>query len=156
MEVQLNTDAEINQFIDNVNKKSKIVVSEIKEQFLEDELPWVIGFSGGKDSTAVLQLVFSVIAELPIDKRNKEFHVLSNDTLVENPNVVDYLDKQLEKIEKFGKNELYRHNPDAFQTTKEVPKLENTFWLNLIGKGYPSPNKWFRWCTQRMKIRPTY
>ncbi|MCB1194024.1 MAG: DNA phosphorothioation system sulfurtransferase DndC, partial [Leptospiraceae bacterium] len=27
--------------------------------------------------------------------------------------------------------------------------------LNLIGKGYPSPNKWFRWCTQRMKIRPT-
>ncbi len=25
----------------------------------------------------------------------------------------------------------------------------------MIGKGYPAPNKWFRWCTDRLKIRPT-
>lgn len=154
-QINLNTDTEIKEYISNINKKSKIATSEIKEQYLEDNLPWVIGFSGGKDSTAVLQLVFSAISELPRDKRNKEIHVLSNDTLVENPNVIEFLNKQLEKIEKFGKDELYNHNPDFFQSIKVVPKLENTFWLNLIGKGYPSPNKWFRWCTQRMKIRPT-
>jgi len=38
---------------------------------------------------------------------------------------------------------------------KVTPKLEDTFWVNLIGKGYPSPNRWFRWCTERLKINPT-
>ncbi|MEJ0106151.1 MAG: DNA phosphorothioation system sulfurtransferase DndC [Bacteroidota bacterium] len=33
--------------------------------------------------------------------------------------------------------------------------MENTFWVNLIGKGYPAPNNSFRWCTERLKISPT-
>jgi DNA sulfur modification protein DndC len=34
------------------------------------------------------------------------------------------------------------------------PDITDTFWVNLIGRGYPSPNKWFRWCTERLKIKP--
>ena len=34
------------------------------------------------------------------------------------------------------------------------PKLNDTFWVNLIGRGYPSPNTQFRWCTDRLKIHP--
>ena len=36
-----------------------------------------------------------------------------------------------------------------------TPNIEETFWVNLIGKGYPAPNTKFRWCTERMKIRPS-
>lgn len=142
-------------FLEQTFEKAKAVIEEIKAQYLEDSIPWVIGFSGGKDSTAVLQLIFYALSELPKEKLNKEIHVLSNDTLVENPNVVNFLDFQLQKIHESGKNELFAHNPKLFNVVKVTPKLEDTFWLNLIGKGYPSPNRWFRWCTERMKINPT-
>jgi DNA sulfur modification protein DndC len=36
-----------------------------------------------------------------------------------------------------------------------MPNLENTFWVKLIGLGYPAPNKFYRWCTERLKIDPT-
>ncbi len=135
--------------------KLNLIKQNITEQYLEDSIPWVIGFSGGKDSTATLQLIFDALGELPREKLTKEVHVLSNDTLVENPKVVDFLDRQLAKIEEVGKKKLFAHRPDLFYVIKTTPKLEDTFWLNLIGKGYPSPNRWFRWCTERMKIAPT-
>lgn len=128
---------------------------EIKKQYLEDSIPWIIGFSGGKDSTALLQMVFNALLELTPAQLTKEVHVLSNDTLVENPKVVQFIDQQLEKILLAGKMQLFPHNPKLFQVHKTTPKLEDTFWLNIIGKGYPSPNRWFRWCTERMKINPT-
>jgi len=34
------------------------------------------------------------------------------------------------------------------------PTVEESFWVNMIGRGYPPPNRTFRWCTQRMKIDP--
>jgi len=133
----------------------KSILSEIQKIYLSDTTPWVIGFSGGKDSTTVLQMVFYALSALPKKKLSKEVHVLCNDTLVENPAIVSYVNKQLSMIEIFGKTVLFKHNPDLFKVVKVKPKLEDTFWVNLIGKGYPSPNRWFRWCTERMKINPT-
>ena len=127
----------------------------IKQQYLDDEIPWVLCFSGGKDSTALLQLVFNSLVSLPREKLNKEVHVLCNDTLVENPSIVKHVDEQLELIEEWGKRSLYKHNPDLFHVVKVKPSLQDNFWVNLIGKGYPSPNRWFRWCTKRLKIKPT-
>ena len=80
------------EFLFSVQKITGEILEEIKSQYLEDTTPWIIGFSDEKDSTAVLQLVFHALAELPPQKRQKEIHVLSNDTLVENPNVVRFLD----------------------------------------------------------------
>lgn len=141
--------------LSKVYSTTEEIIDEIKEQYLDDAIPWVVGFSGGKDSTAVLQLIFYALSELSSSDLTKEVHVLSNDTLVENPNVVKFLDEQLDRIRVAGKTELFAHNPDLFSVFKSTPKLEDTFWLNLIGKGYPSPNRWFRWCTERMKINPT-
>ena len=138
-----------------VTHETEKIIHEIQSQYLEDSLPWIVGFSGGKDSTAVLQLIFEALSELNPSELKKEVHVLSNDTLVENPNVVRFLDNQLQRIEEAGKNKLFYHDPKLFHVAKVTPKLEDTFWLNLIGKGYPSPNRWFRWCTERMKINPT-
>ena len=133
----------------------KAILSEIQEVYLANAIPWVIGFSGGKDSTTVLQMVFYALSALPRRKLSKAIHVLSNDTLVENPAVVTYVNEQLRKIENAGKAELFKHNPELFSVVRVTPKLEDTFWVNLIGKGYPSPNRWFRWCTERLKINPT-
>ena len=135
--------------------KIKSIQTTIQEQYLADDTPWVIGYSGGKDSTAVLQLVLYALAKLPVEQRRKEIHVLSNDTLVENPAVADYVDQQLRLIERVGKTKLFAHEPRLFQVFKSIPKLEDRFWINLIGKGYPSPNRLFRWCTERLKINPT-
>jgi len=131
------------------------ILSEIQELYLADNTPWIIGFSGGKDSTTVLQMIFYALSALSKERLSKEIHVLFNDTLVENPAIVSYVDEQLGKIETAGKNELFKYNPELFNVVKVIPKLEETFWVNLIGKGYPSPNRWFRWCTERVKINPT-
>ncbi len=135
--------------------KIRHITKEVQEQYLIDTTPWIIGYSGGKDSTALLQIVMYALAKLPPEKLTKPVHVLTNDTLVENPAIVEYVDQQLSAIEKSGKSRLFRHKPGLFQVAKVVPKIEDRFWINLIGKGYPSPNRWFRWCTDRMKISPT-
>ena len=126
------------------------IKDEIKDQYLADERPWIIGFSGGKDSTAVLQLVWYALRELPEEKRTKEVHVVCNDTLVENPKVVQWIDTNLDNIAKQAEKENL-----PFIVAKTTPELEDSFWVNLIGKGYPAPNSTFRWCTERLKINPT-
>lgn len=137
--------------------KEKInhTIKEIQEQYLADDTPWIIGYSGGKDSTAMLQLVMYALAKLPKEYLSKKVHVLSNDTLVENPAIVNYVDNQLKMINNAGKKHLFPHFKELFEAVKVTPKLEDRFWLNLIGRGYPSPNRWFRWCTDRLKISPT-
>lgn len=136
-------DEKFHIFIDNT-------VKEISRAYLNDQMPWVVGFSGGKDSTAVLQLVFRSLAQLPKKKVQKPVHVVCSDTLVEAPYVVGYIDRVLADIER-GAKKLGL----PITVNKVVPELEDTFFVNLIGKGYPSPNRWFRWCTERLKIKPT-
>lgn len=130
--------------------KISFIVEEIKDQYLADDRPWIVGFSGGKDSSMLLQLVWTALREIPENKRTKTVHVVCNDTLVENPKIVEWIDHSLENIEKqAGREKL------PITVAKTTPILEDTFWVNLIGKGYPSPNTSFRWCTERLKIKPT-
>lgn len=130
--------------------KIPFIVEEIKDQYLADDRPWIVGFSGGKDSSMLLQLVWTALREIPENKRTKTVHVVCNDTLVENPKIVEWIDLSLENIEKqAGREKL------PITVAKTTPILEDTFWVNLVGKGYPSPNTSFRWCTERLKIKPT-
>jgi DNA sulfur modification protein DndC len=130
--------------------KASYIKEEIKDQYLLDNRPWIVGFSGGKDSSTLLQLVWYALRELPKNKLKKEVHIIANDTLVENPKVVQWLDKTLDNIESAALKEKL-----PFKVVKTTPELENSFWVNLIGKGYPAPNNTFRWCTERLKITPT-
>ena len=59
------------------------LTQEIRALYLSDANPWVIGYSGGKDSTAILQLVWWAIRKLPPEQRQKTIHVITTDTLVE-------------------------------------------------------------------------
>lgn len=124
--------------------------AEVRELYLADEVPWIIGYSGGKDSTATLQLVWMAIAGLPVDQRKKTVHVISTDTLVENPVVSAWVGQSLATIKKASAAQSIPITPH-----KLTPKIENTYWVNLIGKGYPAPRHLFRWCTERLKINPS-
>src|SRR5437763_4807213 len=66
--------------------------TEVRELYLGDAVPWVVGYSGGKDSSAVLQLIWNAIRELPAGQRTKPIHVITTDTLVEQPLVAAWVD----------------------------------------------------------------
>lgn len=124
---------------------------ELLDEYRQDhDWPWIIGYSGGKDSTLVTHLVFQMLLSLPPSQRSRPVHIVANDTLVESPLVVQHIIESIEEIENaanaFGL-------PIVTKITRPAP--EQSFWVNLIGRGYPSPNRSFRWCTDRMKILPT-
>ena len=81
-----------------ISKKIDNAISNIANLYTADDLPWIIGYSGGKDSTTVLQLVWHAVASIPIEKRTKKIHVISTDTLVENPVVAKWVELSLAKI----------------------------------------------------------
>ena len=121
----------------------------IQNLYLADDIPWMIGYSGGKDSTAAVQLVWLAIERLPVEKRKKRITVMNTDTLVESPVVSKWVERSLEAM----KDEAAKKNL-PFAPERLTPKLDDTFWVNLIGRGYPFPRMKFRWCTARLKIDP--
>jgi DNA sulfur modification protein DndC len=128
------------------------IEQEIIDQYLIDDnnRPWIIGFSGGKDSTMLLQMVWNALKKIENRPFKREIYVICNDTMVENPHIVDFIKRTLDRINKAS---LQYGMP--FQVRQTTPRLEDTFWVNLLGKGYPAPNNSFRWCTERLKINPT-
>ena len=126
------------------------LIQQVQEIYLADEIPWIIGYSGGKDSTATLQIVWMAVESLKPEQRNKKVYVVTNDTLVENPVVVAWVKKSHDRI-----RQAAQINDLPIEPHLVTPEISKTFWVNLIGRGYPAPNRRFRWCTERMKIHPT-
>ncbi len=123
----------------------------VREMYLAEDIPWVLGYSGGKDSTATLQLVWYALKDLPEWQRTrKPIHVISTDTMVESPVIVRWVERSLEYI----RQETERQKM-PFVVHRLRPKVNQTFWVNLLGRGYPYPKSTFRWCTDRLKITPS-
>lgn len=141
-----------------MSKRIEYIIDEIKDQYMyadDTHRPWIIGFSGGKDSTVLLTLVWLALKKIKEDvlapfQLRRPVYVVCNDTLVENPIISSYVDDVLDQIEKQARKEDL-----PIFVRKTIPKLEDSFWVNVIGKGYPVPNMAFRWCTDKMKIKPT-
>ena len=125
------------------------LMETVRNLYLSDDIPWMIGYSGGKDSTAALQLVWMSIAQLPKEKRQKKIFIMNTDTLVESPVVSKWVEKSVDAMKIAAKNQEL-----PFIPTRLIPEYDDTFWVNLIGRGYPFPRKKFRWCTDRLKIQP--
>ena len=110
-------------------------LDDIKELFLEDDVPWIVGYSGGKDSTAVLQLIWMALEQLPTDSLKKQVHVISTDTLVENPIVSAWVSNSHAVMQNTAKKTGL-----PFLSHRLTPDVANTFWVNLgLGAGYPFP-----------------
>jgi DNA sulfur modification protein DndC len=134
------------------NRKVKDLINDIQKQYLSDKRPWIIGYSGGKDSSTITQLIFKALTDLKDNniELQKPVYVISADTLVETPMIINFIADTLNDIQKEANN---LHLP--IKTKLVRPKYEESFWTLLIGKGYPSPRQMFRWCTDRLKIKPT-
>ncbi len=136
--------------MDILEEKIHTVVERLKKEYLADSRPWVVTFSGGKDSTTVLQLVTEMILELRQENSDtKKVYIVSSDTGVEMPVIEDYTTNKLTQIAEFIQKENL-----SMEVHLLKPKVTESFWTLLLGKGYPSPNQTFRWCTDRMKIKP--
>ena len=132
------------------------IIDELIEQYLEKDRynrPWIIGFSGGKDSTVLLTLVWLALQKIREEKiatLRRQIYVVCNDTMVENPVIEEYVSNVLQIIQKAAKEQQL---PIIVKTT--TPQIEDSFWCCVIGRGYPVPNNSFRFCTEKMKIKPT-
>lgn len=132
-----------------ISKQADEVKASLREAYLSDGRPWVVAFSGGKDSTLVLQLVYEMLIDLG-KEASKPVYVISSDTNVEAPNIAQYVEDALCAIQDDANN---RGIPLSCRLVR--PKLSETFWTKLIGRGYPPPTRWFRWCTTNIKIKPS-
>ena len=135
--------------LSNLKAKLQGIQKELLDEYKSDvhKAPWIVGYSGGKDSTLIVQLVLEMILDIAPSEREREIHILCNDTLVESPILTTYIEKMLIKLREFS---------EALQlpikVIKTTPPTDQTFWVNLIGRGYPPPTRSFRWCTDRIRL----
>ncbi|OCS87293.1 DNA phosphorothioation system sulfurtransferase DndC [Caryophanon latum] len=139
----------ISSLFSNEQSIVDLAKQQIKEAYKADPRPWVVGYSGGKDSTVVVQLVFEALLELDATELHKKIYVISSDTLIETPLIINSINTTLTRIQDAA---IKAGLP--IETHKVKPEPKNSFWVNLIGRGYPTPNQTFRWCTDRLKIEP--
>ena len=129
-------------------RKLQEIYDEIKTLYHSDDRPWILGFSGGKDSTCMAQLVWNAVSQIDEQERTKKIFIIGCDTLVESPKIVERLKKTLSEMQVQAQNQNL-----PIQTEVVKPDLVDTFWVLLLGRGYPAPSSGFRWCTDRLKIK---
>ena len=133
-------------FVEDLEK----LTTEIQELYCLDKIPWIVGYSGGKDSTATLQLIWNAVSQIPQEKLTKKIYVITTDTLVENPIISNWVCRSLEAMKKAANEKNLPIEPRLLK-----PEVTQAYWVNLIGKGYPAPRHKFRWCTDRLKVAPS-
>jgi DNA sulfur modification protein DndC len=125
------------------------IQDSIQRLYFMDARPWIVGYSGGKDSSMIVSLVFEAVMALPPEERTKEICIVCTDTRVEIPAVVSRVQDELTLMSSYS--DKHRLNISVHLLK---PPAQQSFWVNIIGRGYPPPNRSFRWCTQRLKIDP--
>lgn len=128
------------------------IIKEIMIVYKHDERPWLIGYSGGKDSTLLVSLVYEAAQRLKEagSELTKRIYIITSDTMVENPIVKNYMHSSSNQI-----NAAAKHDQLNIQAKIIFPEADQTFWSRVIGLGYPTPEPpGFRWCTERLKINP--
>ena len=136
---------------DESRKQFKAIIEQMRFVYKHDSRPWMIGYSGGKDSTLLCQLVFETLESLPPSERKKKVYIVTSDTMVENPIIRRYMHEMNVAINaasvKKGLN---------VESHIIYPEVKNRFWSLVVGLGYLTPEPpGFRWCTERLKIKPS-
>ena len=52
----------VEQFVEDIQNLKQ----EIQDLYCADNIPFVVGYSGGKDSTSVVQLIWNALHEFPL------------------------------------------------------------------------------------------
>lgn len=132
-----------------LSNKFEDIIDFLEDLYFKEDKEWICTYSGGKDSSLVLSLVFKMLKRLTKEKRFKRVHIVSADTKVESYQMTSYLKKNLKLIKKYE---------DELNIVVHLvePDLKNSFFWNVLGKGVvaPKPPSPFQWCTKKMKINP--
>lgn len=126
------------------------IIQEMMMVYQHDTRPWLVGYSGGKDSTLLVALLYEAISRIEKTQRTKKVYIVTSDTLVENPIVKNYMHNSSKAI-----NDSSKEDGLNIESVILYPDVDKTFWSLVIGLGYPTPEPpGFRWCTERLKIQP--
>ena len=128
-------------YINNAFKEKFEESINILEQLYKKNKRWIVTYSGGKDSTALVVLSLYMKTVHP----DIDLNITYADTMMEIPQMAIVAKSFLESIK-----ERY---PAAVKIV--TPELEDTYWVRMIGRGYPPPGPRFRWCTPKIKIKPS-
>lgn len=127
------------------------VIRTVRDQYLDtDDRPWVVAFSGGKDSTYLAHVVFSAVESVPAAVRVRSVYIVSTDTGVETPEIADMTRATIVSMQRYA---VAAALPVSAHLV--TPPISDSFWVKTLGRGYPPPSRLFRWCTDRMKIAPS-
>jgi DNA sulfur modification protein DndC len=84
------------------NASYKDIRDTLIHLYSDDDRPWLVGFSGGKDSTMVVSLIFDTVLSIPASQRKKPVSVLCTDTRVEIPAISEMVEGTLTRMQKFS------------------------------------------------------
>lgn len=130
-----------------VESLNRDTIEYIASEYAAASSPWVIGFSGGKDSSALLKLTFLALSRSR--KRGAPVTAVYCDTGVDIPLVRSLVKKTLKGI---TGEAAVRGIPLSIKVLS--PLLKDRYFVKVIGRGYPPPTNKFRWCTDNLRIDP--
>lgn len=111
------------------------IIQEIMSVYMHDARPWLIGYSGGKDSTLLVSLVYEAMLRMKAQsvELRKKIYVITSDTMVENPIVKRYMHSASERV-----NKAASQKKDNIPIEAHIiyPEPEQTFWSRVIGLVY--------------------
>ncbi|GAB6443687.1 hypothetical protein bcgnr5390_16340 [Bacillus luti] len=125
------------------------LIQYMEQVYMQDNKPWLIMVSFGKDSALVLTLVLKMLERIPPEFRTKQIHIITADTKVETPQMTKYVNRNIGMFE--GREEELNVKLHVVK-----PNMKNSYFWNVLGKGNvpPTPKSPFRWCTHKLKINP--
>ncbi len=101
-----------------------------------------MAYSGGKDSSATVAFVAWAIQSGRVPAP-ASLSVLYADTRMELPPLQQTAMRLLAKL-----------RDDGFDARVVLPKLDDRFYVYMLGYGVPPPSNTFRWCTAQLKVEP--
>jgi DNA sulfur modification protein DndC len=105
-------------------------------------------FSGGKDSSAALKLLYTALRQTARPARTR-VTIIYVDTGVDIPVVTQMVRRTLRHLSAEAKNDRI-----PLQVKCVRPQLSDRYLVKVIGRGYPPPSSIFRWCTDVLRIDP--
>ena len=105
------------------------ILAELRDEYTKHHAhPWVVGFSGGKDSSVLLNLALTAAVEQARQGRNPMVVIAHSDVGVENPEIQRLVSGEIAKAARFARE----HGVTAVVRVA-TPAFWDTFPVRVIG-----------------------
>jgi hypothetical protein len=137
------------------------IKASLQQLYLEDQRPWLVGFSGGKDSTMLASLIFDAVLAIPAERRKKPISVLCTDTRVEIPAIAEMIEGTLRRCRKCSEqHNLNIDANDVISLAGMIAQRRNVFELQVLPGHWGLPDslsnqypRFWRSCCRAGRLR---